>query len=437
MAFLEKLKDFFAKCHNMKSFNRNPAFELLRLYSIFLVVLRHLIAFSYQVEKKDPAYTAVMIIERLTEVCDNEFILISGYFSCLQSLKISRLFPVIFQNFFYSITCSIFALCKHLVHFNGRFVLKAIFPITHDIFWYTGPFIISQIFFSPIYKGLRQLGKKYHLLLIVIVAYTATIGCLNLGIHITDWAYGTNINIFIYCLLLGSYIRFYELKLKTLSSFVGTIIFSILHYYLATITNKTYIYSPSSVISSVFVFFFFMSLKIDKNSIFGKIINFLSDYNFGVFLVTMHPFLNLYIFEPIKKDVFEKHRMKNILWLYLIWDSIKQYIIAIIIEIIRSFLFNYLIFSREYYKRFCQKIDSFMENTSYPTEIVNQINNTADINQNQEDNTPIILRNDQTNEIINNNLSDNDEEEELNNNHNAEKIFNSDTSYEKKHILNI
>ena len=415
MAFFEKLKELFAKCHNMKSFNRNPAFELLRIYSIFLILLRHLKAFSYPVEKQDPAYNSIMFIDSLTEVCDNEFIFISGYFSCLQNLKITRLFPVILQNLFYSVSGSIYALSKHLVHFDTKFLLKTIFPITFDVFWYTGPFIISQIFFSPIYKGLYQLGKKYHILLIAIVAYSATIGCRGYGYSITQWSNGTNINIFIYCLLIGSYLRFYDVKLNSFLSLAGIITFSFLHYFGAVITGIRLIFAPLPIIASVFIFLFFKNLKIDKNSIIGKAINFLSDYNFGVYMATMHQTLIPYTFGKIRKEVFEKHRLENILWLYLIRDSIKQYIIGIIIEIIRSFLFNYFIFSRDYYKKFCQKIDTFMENTSYPTQVATQLNNQTSINQQQENNNTIIPISNQDIEIINNTVPDENEEEELNN----------------------
>ena len=231
MVVFLKIKEIFERCHNMRSFSRNPSFELLRLYSIFLILMRHLKAHSYPVNQTDPSYKMIKFLYSLTVVCNNEFMLISGYFTCLSNIKISRFIPLILQNLSYSISGYVYALSIKLLKFDRYLLIKVLFPISRDIFWYTGPFIISQIFFSTIFRGLYQLGKKYHILLIILTAYSATLGCAKYGHTIAVWGIGTNINTFIYFLLLGSYLRFYEIKLNAFLSFIGIIIFSLLHYF--------------------------------------------------------------------------------------------------------------------------------------------------------------------------------------------------------------
>ena len=156
-----------------------------------------------------------------------------------------------------------------------------------------------------------------------------------------------------------------------------------------------------------------MNIKISKDSIIGKFINFLSEYNFGVFMGTMHPYLMGNVFDPIKQNSFYKHRKENILWLYYLKDTFKQYLFFIIIEIIRSFIFNYLIFSRKYFQNICEKIDSFIEKTTYPTQI-NQFNYNHNLfHESKKDIMPINLLNEDTQDTpLNKEIEENNENEE-------------------------
>jgi hypothetical protein len=62
-------------------------------------------------------------------------------------------------------------------------------------------------------------------------------------------------------------------------------------------------------------------------------------------------------------DVYNKTKKKEKphLWLYLLRDTFAIYCVCFITELIRSMLFNFFIFNRSYYKRFCNWIDSFFE----------------------------------------------------------------------------
>ena len=361
------MPSFISKCFNKRAQKRNPSFELLRLYSTLLVIMRHIRFFVYRVPPGDEEYMPVMFLQSLTSICDNEFILLSGYFGCKRQLKVSRFIPILLQNWTYSVGLYLFAVYIGWSKFTWIDFGKQCLPITFTVYWFTAPFIISQIIFDPIYRGLQHLNRNYHMLLNLVTCYVGTLACFGLGEHITIWADGTTINLFFMFLIYGSYLRFYDIKPSFTVCLVGTIVFSALHFYgivgyfsdyfshdsfFDVILKTDCIFAPIVSLASIFVFLLFQRIPI--SGFIGKVINFMSDFNYGIYTSHCHNHIIFHIMRQFFPTIRE-HRKH--LWLYLIRDSVIIYCGCFIVELLRSMIFNFFIFNRNWYAVLCNKID--------------------------------------------------------------------------------
>lgn len=365
---------FFEKCFSKKAQKRNPSFELLRLYSTFLVILRHIRFFVYRVTQGGREYNNVMFMQSLTSICDNEFILLSGYFGCQKDIKISRFIPILLQNLTYSIGFYLFAVYIGWSKFTWIELSKHFFPITFTVYWFTAPFLFSQIIFRPIYKGLKAIGRKYHFFLCLCAFFVATIASIGLGEHIAIWGDGTNINLFAIFLIYGSYLGLYDISFPFSICLICTVLFSTIHYlgligffnkffekdsFCQLICKNDHIFSPFVTFISIFVFLMFKRIEVPAT--LGKIINFMSDFNYGIYTGHCHYHVIFHIMRKFTPTVTE-HRPHY--WMYMIRDTFIIYAGCFVIELIRSMIFNFCIFNRNYYEKICSWVDSLLEEGS-------------------------------------------------------------------------
>jgi hypothetical protein len=380
----------FSKFFNAKTQNRSPQFELLRLYSTLLVIMRHSHHYAFHVNKKDPDYKALQLIFTLTHVCDGEFIILSGYFGCKTNTKLSRFFSLIMQNTFYAVGIYLFAVFMGWSKFTWEDFWHRFFAMTNNVYWFTAPFLISQVLFKPIYRGLQSLGRNYHRLILAIILYTLHVS--TTGFRSNVIAYRSGISIFFVYLFFGCYLRFYEIDPGLPISIAGAVITTGLHYlgitgffndypicrHISEHLRTTDLFSPIAIFESIFVFLVFKNMTLSPTA--GKVINFMSECNYGIY--TVH----------FNKDVFDRimqwlksitgERMK---WLYMIFGSLTIYAGCFAIEFSRLMLFNFFIFNRDYYKSFCNWVDSFFKEKEVTAPNIGE-NVTVAARQNENDN---------------------------------------------------
>jgi hypothetical protein len=89
---------------------------------------------------------------------------------------------------------------------------------------------------------------------------------------------------------------------------------------------------------------------------------------------------------------------KLYLWLYLIRDAFILYGGCFIIELVRSVIFNFSIFNRRYYERFCNWIDSLFEDRTNEDNDQQEIMTTFDCDT-VDSEEPLIQRSESTSEI--------------------------------------
>ena len=389
--------EFFSHWFNKSAYTRNASFELLRIYACLLVILHHLLnAFPFNSPK--PQFKYNLALRTIVSSDISEFILISSYFSCTRPVKMSRFIPFIIQVYCYTLGFYLYAIYKGRAKFEWEQLITYLTPFMHTVYWYPGAFLVSQFLFQPIYFGLRKMNKNFHRLLIIVYVYMASTSLAgNYWTSIAPKGFKTTIHMFILFQLIGSYIRFHEIKPPLFICILGTIFFTFIsilccygtltplfgnNSFLDLITKRSYLsHSPFSIITSVFLFLIFLHVKIP--TFISVPINILSRHVFGVYIGHTHPLIYKPIFKKSLKEEFKKRKIPFLKFSLI--SILKTYFIFTLIDAIRSVIFNFFIFNRQWYARFASKIDSRFEEVDQHDRSVEAID--------QHDDPPIQLIN--------------------------------------------
>lgn len=142
---------------------RKSNFELLRIISMFFIIIWHIIIHGHMIEncQNETIKTLLIILEYIIVVHVNSFVLVTGYFQSQNKFKPKKLLTLIFQVIFYSITIYLCTIKLGLVtEYNyltifDKFNLNAL-----GDYWFIKTYIILYIFSDYINKFIESLDKK-------------------------------------------------------------------------------------------------------------------------------------------------------------------------------------------------------------------------------------------------------------------------------------
>lgn len=281
--------------------------ELLRLASMFLVLVIHAnTAFDpwpidHLTVVDNPLTSSIrLIIESLSVVCVNAFILLSGWFGIKFSFK--RLFAFIFQVYFFSLVLAV-------VLPNGREQLggKLLFDIfTLEQYWFVRAYIILFIL-SPALNLFAEKAPKDVFRNVLIAFFTME----------TIFAYISNSNWFddgfspipfIGLYLLARFIRIHKPGFSTLKRwtdlciYIGvSLLITVLSLFLLgrfSTGGRMFNYTnPLVIVSSVYFVLIFSKMQIKES----PVLNWIALSSVGAYLLHMNPlFLQPYYIKTLQ-----------------------------------------------------------------------------------------------------------------------------------------
>ena len=343
---------------------RKSNFELLRIISMFFIIIWHIIIHGHMLENCQTETLKILltILEYIIVVHVNSFVLLSGYFQSQSKFKLKKLITLILQVIFYSSIIYLIAIKLELVtDYNILSIFDKINLNALGEYWFIKTYIILYIFSDYINKFIESLDKKqlYNFLIIGFIILSV-IPIISRSILLYNDGY--NFYHFIYMYIIGASLRKYPLKenyyFKKISKikyqlFLITlfILASYLNYsfmvvgnnfnsldilssYIKSImTHNTLYYSnPFIIIQSVSFFELFNTLDF-KN----KCINFLSKYVFGIYLFHDNTIIrnNIYKFLQIDQP-FDSYKI----FIKIFIVAILIFITGTIIDIIREKIFK-------------------------------------------------------------------------------------------------
>lgn len=342
---------------------RNSNFELLRIISMFFIVLYHTILHGKVLENcVNPGLKSILeIIMLILVVHVNSYVLVSGYFQSTSEFKQSKLWSIITANWFYKNIITIIFIYLGIETLSKNVIFMNLFPLNIKGYWFINPYLIIYCLSPYLNKLINVLTKKeYKKLLILLLVILSVFPYLTGNqVYSND---GFTLYNFVILYLIGGYIRKYPLRdsyifkrmsdnlyqVVTIVIFIMCVIvnfafkeaaetaiiddslFRTFGQYISTMTFK---YSnPIIIVQSVMYLSFFGTLNLKS-----KFINYISRLTLGVYFIHDNDYVRatIYKFLKVENPIIDSY---NII-IYVIAIAILIFIACLIIEAIRQLLF--------------------------------------------------------------------------------------------------
>jgi len=343
---------------------RNSNFELMRIISMIFIILWHIIMHGNLITNCTNK-SIILILELLQYgiiVHVNSFVLLSGYFQSKSNFKLSKFLALIFQVIFYSTLILIVSIKLGFIqNYSVSTFLNNLSLTSVNNYWFIKMYIVVYLLSNMINKFINSLDRKsYKNVLIVLFIIFSILMFLTGGRFFENNGY--NFYNFIFLYMIGGYFRKYSIKetyyfkrmsingyrcflififtiLMFLNFSINKIAVDINSYggFFKDVSNvilysKLAYSSPFVMVQSVCYFLLFETLNIKS-----KVINFLSSCTFGIYLFHDNNFVRNIIYKLFLIDSGKFSGYNIFLGIFI--TIVYIFIIGVLIEIIRKFIF--------------------------------------------------------------------------------------------------
>lgn len=153
--------------------------ELLRCIAMMMVVVLHYLGKGNLLTALDGAdmgaagYTA-WLLESFCIVAVNVYMLISGYFLCTSSFKLSRLIGLWLQLVFYSAGFGLIGALSGILTgtpFDTHYILTLIFPVSMGHYWFLTAYIFLYLLLPFVGRAVKQMNRQQLLWAILLLFF--------------------------------------------------------------------------------------------------------------------------------------------------------------------------------------------------------------------------------------------------------------------------
>lgn len=173
---------------------------------------------------------AAWLLESLSAVAVNVYMLISGYFLCTSSFKLSRLLQLWLQIWFYSMTFGLLGaftgvLCE--TPFDTHYLLMLLFPITMEHYWFMTAYVFLYLLLPLVGASVKKMTKQQMQITIGLLFLVFCIAKSVLPVRLETDRKGYDCLWYLCVFLTAAYVRrfgvpFLEKKLRSLFLYVGS-----------------------------------------------------------------------------------------------------------------------------------------------------------------------------------------------------------------------
>lgn len=142
--------------------------ELLRCIAMMMVVVLHFLGKGNLLPAlEDPGMSAeghaAWLLESFCIVAVNVYMLISGYFLCTSSFKLSRLIGLWLQIAFYSIGFGLIGAFSGILTetpFDTHYLLTLVFPVSMGHYWFLTAYVYLYLLLPFIGRAVKQMSRQ-------------------------------------------------------------------------------------------------------------------------------------------------------------------------------------------------------------------------------------------------------------------------------------
>lgn len=302
----------------IQSRKRNVNLDLLRIFSMFLIVFLHSIDHSGVLEQAEISstwmYAYVQFTYAFTQICVNCYVLLSGYFLVKSRFRLQKIFAMWMEVAFYSVLFKLIFMILGKIPFSILGLISCLFPILTGRYWfvtiYVGLYCVAP-FLNILINGM---DKKQHTMLNIVL-----IGLFSVWISIHPAIAGMNsgrgwgLPWFVVLYFVAAWFRLYYTnnKKNSLTAWTGgticVIIMTIVRVVswksnislLQQIVDNWYKYDSFPVlVMTICTFVVFLNIPI-RNEKACTVITRIASATFGVYLIHAHAEVSPWLWETL------------------------------------------------------------------------------------------------------------------------------------------
>jgi surface polysaccharide O-acyltransferase-like enzyme len=332
---------------------RQSNIELLRIIAMFLVLVVHCDYRTFGAPSLELIHSNTLssflkiLVENISIICVDVFILISGWFGIHPKIKSAGNF--IFQCLFFSFgVYLIFVFCG-LENFNLRRIGVCLYFGKRG--WFVKAYLCLYIL-SPVLNAFVEKAsqKQFGITILLFYVFSSLYGWSNSA---QDFLEGYSTISFIGLYLLARYVRLYPMKFFKLKKskdfllyFILTLLFPISIMLLARMgfdgiivylmNFNVYYISPFVIFASLFLLLCFSKMRIRS-----RVINWIATSCFAVYLLHGNPSIFESYFMPFVKNLNDTYNAP-IFFVTLFLFLICVFVFSILVDKIRIYIWNHI-----------------------------------------------------------------------------------------------
>lgn len=285
--------------------------ELLRIVAMLMVVMLHYLGKGNLLPGKnfhmDATGYVAWILESLSIVAVNVYVLISGYFLVESDFKPGKIVKLVLQVLFYTVLITVLAFSFGLIGKEELGIYNLIvqlFPFQLEQYWFMTAYLVMYILSPILALGAKAMSQKNLKVVTLIMVSFMCVEKSILPVQIQFDQHGYDALWFICLFLVAAYIRLYGLKilekplnamllylvgcgLLMMEDFMFSVIyekFGELWHLIGTPYHYNHIFN---LLASIGLFMFFLQIKI-KEGLFANLVCKIAPYTLGVYLLHEH-----------------------------------------------------------------------------------------------------------------------------------------------------
>lgn len=214
---------------------RQKYLEKLRCLAMMMVVVLHFLGKGnllgdVTAREMGSVGVAAWVLEALCIVAVNCYMLISGYFLCESSFKLSRLLTLYLQVWMYSVGVGLAAWALGLVpaeEINTHYFLSLLFPVSMGHYWFMTAYLFLYLLLPLVGMAIRRMTKKQlNLVLIMLLGMFCVLKSV-LPFRLEEDGQGYDFLWYLCVFLVAAYIRkfgvrFLERRWRCICLYLGS-----------------------------------------------------------------------------------------------------------------------------------------------------------------------------------------------------------------------
>lgn len=343
----------------MDTTNRNYGIDLLRIISMYMIVLLHVLGqggILVNAHVLSPHWLVAWFIEIISYVAVNCYGLISGFVGLDKEFKLSKVLRLWTEVAFYTIGIMLIFLMFYPNMINRQVINGAVMPITSQLYWYISAYFGIMFLMPIINKAVKEIDEfKLQKILFYFALFCIFIPAMNLTDPLT-FRGGYSAFWLLYMYLVGAYFKRYSIskrfsikqieKYFCITTLLTFLLWCILHFlanirpgisrYNSLVVDYT---APLIFLSSLLLFIYFVDTEISNGKMI-YIINNLASTTLGVYLIHVNPLIWKKYMKNFSVGFLENNPM--LMALKVLLAAIVIYLTCSMIDRLRIYLFKYL-----------------------------------------------------------------------------------------------